>query len=41
MPAGITPHPIAVELLIKLAFPHLLVNDIAERSHRQSLYLIF
>src|ERR1700676_4062101 len=33
MPARITAHPIAVELLIKLAFAHLLVDDIAEGCH--------
>ena len=34
MAAGITAHPIAIELLIQVAFAHLLVDDIAERGHR-------
>jgi hypothetical protein len=35
MPAGITAHPIAVELLVKLAFLHVLVDDIAERGQTE------
>jgi hypothetical protein len=36
MPARITAHPIAVELLIKLPLPHLLIDDIPKRSHQKA-----
>src|SRR5580693_6768681 len=41
MPARITPYPIAIQLLVKLALANLLVNDIAKRSHQRNLYWIF
>jgi hypothetical protein len=31
--AGITAYAIAVQLLVKLALAHLLVNDVAEGGH--------
>jgi hypothetical protein len=39
MSASITAHPVAIELLVKLALAHVGINDIAKRSHTYILNL--
>jgi hypothetical protein len=38
MTTGVTAHPAAVEFLVKLAFAHVLVDDLAKGSHDHNLY---
>ena len=41
MTTGITAYPVAVEFLVKFAFAHVLVDDIAKGSHDQGPLLTF